>query len=75
MIGCGFLASEGAEFMTSAKETMSEIIARQPDDTSYDELLRELAYARMIQRGLDDSTAGRTLMTENARKEIDSWRR
>ena len=61
--------------MTSAKETMSEIIARQPDDTSYDELLRELAYARMIQRGLDDSTAGRTLMTENARKEIDSWRR
>ncbi len=38
--------------MPSAKETMKEIIARQPEDSSYDEILRELAFARMIQRGL-----------------------
>jgi predicted transcriptional regulator len=61
--------------MTTAKETMVEILARQPDDSSYDALLRELAYARMIQRGLEDSTHGRTVSDEEVRKEIDSWRR
>ncbi len=60
--------------MATAKETMVEIISRQPDDTSYDAILRELAYARMIQRGLEDSAAGRTLTADDARGEIDSWR-
>jgi hypothetical protein len=61
--------------MASAKETMAEIIARQPDDSSYDEILRELAFARMVQRGLEDSDADRTLSDEEIRKKIDSWRR
>lgn len=60
--------------MATAKETMVEIISRQPDDTSYDAILRELAYARMVQRGLADSAAGRTLTADDARREIDSWR-
>lgn len=60
--------------MATAKETMAEIIAKQPDDTSFDALLRELAYARMIQRGLADSDAGKTVSAEDAREEIDSWR-
>ncbi|HAN99478.1 MAG TPA: hypothetical protein DCQ98_19565 [Planctomycetaceae bacterium] len=60
--------------MANAKQTMTEIISRQPDDASYDQLLRELAYARTIQRGLDDSDAGRTPTAEEAQKEIDSWR-
>lgn len=38
--------------MPTAKETMTEIIARQPDDSSYEAILRELAYARMVERGL-----------------------
>lgn len=59
--------------MASAKETMVEIISRQPDDTSYDEILRELAYARMVQRGLADVDAGRTLSSEEVRKEMKSW--
>ncbi len=46
--------------MSSAKSVMTDIIAQQPDDSSYDEILRELAFARMVQRGLDDSDAGRT---------------
>ena len=45
--------------MSPAKESMIEIIGRQPDDSTYDEILRELAFARMVQRGLDDSAAGR----------------
>ncbi len=47
--------------MSTAKDAMAEIIARQPDDSSYDEILRELAFARMVQRGLQDSDAGLTV--------------
>ena len=38
--------------MRSAKEQISKIIQEQPDDSSYDEVLRELAFARMVERGL-----------------------
>lgn len=46
----------------------------QPEDSSYDELLRELAFARMIERGLADSDAGRTLSSEEVEERIASWR-
>ena len=61
--------------MPSAKETMKEIIARQPEDSSYDEILRELAFARMIQRGMDDSDAGRTVSDEQIKEKLESWRK
>ncbi|MFY8222615.1 MAG: hypothetical protein ACOVJ6_11970 [Pirellulales bacterium] len=61
--------------MSPVKETMIEIIGRQPDDSSYDEILRELAFARMVQRGLDDVTEGRTRSDEAVAEVIDSWRR
>ncbi|MEM6473589.1 MAG: hypothetical protein AAF802_28780 [Planctomycetota bacterium] len=61
--------------MSIAKETMADIIARQPDDSSYDEILRELAYARMIQRGLDDSANGRTVTDDDIKRKIESWRK
>ena len=59
--------------MTTAKETMVEIISRQPDDSSYDALLRELAFARMIQRGLQDAAEGRIMNDAAAKNAIDSW--
>jgi hypothetical protein len=34
--------------MISTKEYMTKIIEEQPDDSSYEEILRELAFARMI---------------------------
>ena len=61
--------------MANAKQLMVEILSRQPDDGTYDALLRELAYARMIHRGLRDSEAGRVISEEEARKRVDSWRR
>ena len=59
--------------MSTDKEAMTEIIARQPDDSTYDEILKELAFARMIQRGLQDSDAGRIAEDETVRREIQSW--
>ncbi|MBP85608.1 MAG: hypothetical protein CMJ64_02655 [Planctomycetaceae bacterium] len=61
--------------MSTAKDTMADIIARQPDDSSYDEILRELAYARMIKRGLDDSDADRIISDSEMKGEIRSWRK
>jgi predicted transcriptional regulator len=61
--------------MQNVKETMAEIILRQPDDSSYDEILRELAFARMVQRGLADADAGRTVSDETIKQAIESWQK
>jgi predicted transcriptional regulator len=57
---------------SSPKIRMIDIIQSQPDDSSYDELLRELAFARMIERGLADSDAGRTVGSEEVKRRIKS---
>jgi hypothetical protein len=50
--------------MASAKEQITNIVQDRPDDSSYDEILGELALARMIERGLEDSQAGRIISDE-----------
>lgn len=57
----------------SVKEQMVQIIEAQPEDSSFDEILRELAFARMIQRGLEDVDQGRTVSHEEVRREVESW--
>ena len=59
--------------MSSAKEQMVKIIQEQPDDNSYDEILRELAFARMVERGLADSDAHRTIDNEEMKRRIKTW--
>lgn len=61
--------------MSSVKDVMVDIITQQPEDSSYDEILRELAYARMVQRGLVDSDDGRTLSDAEVRERIESWQK
>ena len=61
--------------MVSAKEQMARIVREQPDDSSYDEILRELAFARMIERGLVDSEEGRTITDEEMSRRIKTWRK
>jgi predicted transcriptional regulator len=60
--------------MKTAKQRMLEIIQDQPEDSSYDELLKELAFGRMIERGLADSDAGRTISNAQMKAKIESWR-
>jgi hypothetical protein len=43
----------------SVKEQMIRLVQEQPDDGSFEEILRELAFPRMVDRGLSDSAAGR----------------
>lgn len=61
--------------MHSVKEEMSKIIQEQPDDCSYDEILRELAFARMVERGIEDSRANRTTSNDEMKRRIKTWRR
>lgn len=58
----------------SAKSVLREVIEAQPEDASYEEILRELAFERMVERGLSDVRAGRTVSHEEAIRRIRSWR-
>jgi hypothetical protein len=59
--------------MMTVKERIVRLVNEQPDDSTYDEILRELAFARMVERGLEDSRQGRTISDGEMRKRIRSW--
>ncbi len=61
--------------MIHAKELIKKIVQEQPDDSSFDEILRELAFARMVDRGLEDSRAGRVISNEDMKHRIKTWRK
>lgn len=61
--------------VSSAKNKMVKIIEEQPEDSSYDEILRELAFARMVERGLSDSEAGQTIGGDEMKHRIQTWRK
>lgn len=61
--------------MSTAKDQITEIIKRQPDDSSYDEIIRELAFELMVQRGLKDSDDGRTISNDEMQRRIKTWQK
>lgn len=61
--------------MAIAKEVMTKIIQEQPEDASYDEIMRELAFERMIERGLEDLRKGRIISNEEVEQRIHSWQK
>jgi hypothetical protein len=61
--------------MATAKEHIAEIIERQPDDSSYDDIVRELAFDLMVQRGLKDSDERRTISNEEMKRRIKTWQK
>jgi len=62
------------ELMT-IKEQMKELIEDQPDDASYEEILRELVFARMVDSGLSDAREGRVISNEEMGERIQLWRK
>ena len=59
--------------MPTAKEEIKNLIDMQPDDSTYEELAREIAFSLMVRRGLQDSDAGRTISDEEMEARIRSW--
>ncbi len=61
--------------MAIAKEKMKEVIESQPDDATYEEILRELTFERMVERGLADSREGHVISNEKMEHRIRSWQK
>lgn len=61
--------------MSKAKEELTKLIERQPEDSSREEIVRELAFHVMVQRGLADSDARRVISNDEMARRIRSWQR
>ena len=59
--------------MATVKDELKNLLEQQPEDSSSEELVRELAFHVMIQRGLADSDAGQTISNEEMDRRIRSW--
>jgi predicted transcriptional regulator len=61
--------------MSKAKEELRKLIEEQPEDSSREEIVRELAFHVMVERGLADSDAGRVISNDEMARRIRSWRK
>ena len=61
--------------MATAKEELTRLILGQPEDSSREEIVRELALHVMVENGLADSDAKRTISNEEMGRRIRSWQK
>ena len=59
--------------MSSVKARMVEVIREQPEDATYEEIMRALAFERMVTRGIEDVRAQRVISNEDMQRRIRSW--
>ena len=59
--------------MSMVKKRLAEVIQNQPEDASYDEIMRELAFERMIESGLEDVRQGRVISNNEMAEKIRTW--
>lgn len=61
--------------MASVKEKITDLIQSLPEDTTYEEVIRELAFEKMIERGIEDSRNGRVISNEEIGQRIRKWQK
>ncbi len=59
--------------MSTAKDQLKQIIESQPEDSSYDDILRELAFKRMVDKGLEDVKNDNVVSNEVMEERIREW--
>jgi len=59
----------------TVKEKITQIVMSQPEDATYDEIMRELAFSRMVDRGLEDVRSGRVISNSEMANRIRSWQK
>jgi len=59
--------------MTAPKDEAKKIIDALPEDTTYEEIIKELAFDKMVQRGLEDVEEGRVISNEEMKRIISKW--
>ncbi|MGK2857999.1 MAG: hypothetical protein ACSLFQ_12415 [Thermoanaerobaculia bacterium] len=57
----------------TAKARVAAILDRLPDDSTLDQILQEIAFIRMIERGVRDADAGRVVSHEDVVRDTKSW--
>ncbi len=61
--------------LSPVKEKMVKIIKEQPEDSTFDDILRELAFVRMIEKGLIDSDEKHVISHDELKRRIRNWRK
>jgi predicted transcriptional regulator len=56
--------------MSALKVRMTEISQELPEDATYEEIMCERAFERMVERGLADSRTGRAISNEEMARRI-----
>ena len=59
--------------MTAPKQEAKRVTDSLPEDTSYDEIIKDLAFDRMIQKGLSDSSQNKTISNKEMKNRIKQW--
>ena len=59
--------------MQPAKQEALEAIGKLPDDTDMDEIMYRLYVLDRIRKGQEAVEQGRTVSSEELKREIDSW--
>lgn len=51
--------------MSTVKELIQNLVQSQPEDATYGEIVHELSFDRMVQRGLEDARKRRVVGNED----------
>ncbi len=61
--------------MSDVKQKMKKVIESQSDDASYEDIVRELAFERMVERGLSDARESHIISNEEMGHRIRTWQK
>ena len=61
--------------MITAKAKIKEVVEALPEDASYENIMRELTFRRMVDRGLEDSREGHIISNEEMQHRIRTWQK
>ena len=59
----------------TVKEKITEFVLSLPEDASYEDIMRELAFERMIDRGMEDVRSGQAISNDEMAGRIRAWRK
>ena len=59
--------------MTAPVIEAKKVIESLPQDASYDEIIKELIFDKMIKKGLEDSKNGNTISNDEMKLKIEKW--
>jgi hypothetical protein len=61
--------------MSTAREEITRLVQDQPADSSREEIVRELAFHLMVEKGLADSDANRVISNADMAHRIRTWQK